>query len=92
MGKNVTDLDKHGQDAGATKGMWLVEAGVVPGQADAHFTRRWEYTSRDYEADLRTPPDQPTKLDLLIQEVLEYQGALTNPRYFNWVNCQFIWL
>lgn len=62
-----------------------VVAGVLPGQPEAEFTRRWAITSEQWENDR----------DAVIRaygESREYAATLENPSRVNWVRRDWIWL
>jgi hypothetical protein len=76
----------------AAKAIIEVEAGVIPGEPIESFTKRWGYTSEDYELDKKTPPDQPTIFSKRLQEAHDYAMGLSNPAYVNWVRVDWIWV
>jgi hypothetical protein len=76
----------------ALKAALQVTAGVVPGIGMAEYTKRWEYTSEDYESDRETPPDRPTIFSKLLDEAHDYAKGLTNPVYVNWVHTEWLWI
>lgn len=69
-----------------------VTAGVIPGAAMSHYGKRWDYTSADYEADSKTPADQPTIFSKYLDEAHAYAKGLSNPGYLNWVRVDWMWV
>ena len=67
-----------------------------PGSADGspmpEYTKRWGYTSEEYEQDMKTPQDQKTIFSMRLQEAHDYAMGLSNPRYTNWVRVDWIWV
>lgn len=76
----------------AAKALIEVCGGVIPGQPMAEHTKRWGYTSQDYEQDQKTPPAEPTIFSQRLQEAHEYAMGLSNPAYLNWVRVDWIWV
>jgi hypothetical protein len=77
-----------------------VVAGLIPGTPEPTFTRRWVITSTEWQeaetADAGAAPDHATHTALLLAfraaEADEYARLLRNPRRFNWVRTDWIWL
>lgn len=62
-----------------------VVAGVLPGQPEPEFTRKWAITSEQWEKDR----------DAVIRaygESREYAAQLENPSRVNWVRRDWVWL
>lgn len=76
----------------AAKALIEVCAGVVPGIGMAEYTKRWGYTSDEFEQDKNTPQDQPTIFSKRLQEAHDYAMGLSNPAYVNWVRVDWIWV
>jgi hypothetical protein len=76
----------------AAKALISVYAGVIPEIGMGEYTKRWSYTSGDYEKDRATPPDQLTIFSKLLDEAHEYAKGLSNPAYVNWVRVDWIWV
>jgi hypothetical protein len=75
----------------ALKAAWEVRAGIVPGTTRHELTRQWVYTSLDYEADRKLPPEQETKFVQLRKEATDYWVSLNDPRQHNWADLTWIW-
>lgn len=73
------------------KGAWEVRAGIIPGTPEPEFTRRWFYSSQDYEEDVARPQEENTTFCRLREEALEYARGLHDPRRLNWVEMSWIW-
>jgi hypothetical protein len=78
----------------ALKASWEVTAGVLPGVADTKLTKRYEYTSADYEAD--TAPHSGelsfhSKFARVRAEALDYYIQVSMPNLNNWANVRFTW-
>ncbi len=82
-----------------------VRAGVLPGKPMPEHTRRWGFTSAQWEAmNDRTELDKPvqersdkwhearTLWFRVHGESREYQASLENPGAFNWVERTWLWL
>ncbi len=76
----------------AAKAFFEVNAGVLPGTPMPEYTKRWGYTTEEYEQDQQTPQDQPTIFGQRLQEVHLYAMGLSNPAYVNWVRVDWIWV
>jgi hypothetical protein len=76
----------------AAKALIEVQAGVILGIAMPEYTKRWGYTSDDYEQDKKVPKDQPTIFSTRLQEAHDYAMGLSNPAYVNWVRVDWIWV
>ena len=76
----------------AAKAIFEVQAGVIPGTPMPEYTKRWGYTSEDFEHDRTVPQDQPTIFSQRLQEAHEYAKGLSNPAYVNWVHVDFLWI
>jgi hypothetical protein len=76
----------------AAKAFWSVTAGVITGEAMQENSRQWGYTSSEYEKDMATPSGQRTIFEQRDQEAHRYARSLTNPKYVNWVKCEFLWV
>lgn len=74
------------------KAFWLVNAGVIPGQKIDQYSKVWEYTCGDYKNDQKKGPTELTRLSEILMEVTQYQIALSDPCYVNWVRSEFIWI
>lgn len=76
----------------AAKAFIEVVGGVLPNEPMPEYTKRWWYTSGDYEADQTVPPDQPTAFSKMLDEAHEHAKGLSNPAYVNWVRVEWIWV
>ena len=76
----------------AAKALIEVQAGVIPGTVMPEYTKRWDYTSDDFEKDRETPQDQPTIFSRRLQEAHDYAMGLSNPAYVNWVRVDWMWI
>lgn len=76
----------------ALKALIDVFAGVIPGEPLPEYTKQWRYTSADYEADQKTPADQPTIFSKYLDESHDYAKGLSNPAYVNWVRVTWNWV
>jgi hypothetical protein len=74
------------------KAIIVVMAGVIPEAPLREYTKRWDYTSEEYEQDRQTPQDQPTIFSKRLQEAHDYAMGLSNPTYVNWVRVDWIWV
>ena len=76
----------------AAKGAWVVTAGVIPGERRKEFTKRWDYTSLDDEADshIKDLWEVP-RFRKLRAEAMDYFEQISNPRINNWAKIEFIW-
>ena len=80
------------------KAAWTVTAGIVPGEALPALTKRFEYTSVDYEADaLMREGSSMERLAFhanfskLRAEAMYYWLQMSNPLEMNWAILTFIW-
>ena len=76
----------------AAKAIIAVYAGVIPEIGMAEYTKRWDYTSEEFEQDKLTPQDQPTIFSKRLQEAHDYAMGLSNPAYVNWVRVDWMWI
>ena len=76
----------------AAKAFIEVRAGILPGQAMPEYSKQWGYTSEEYEADAKTPEDQPTIFSKMLDEAHDYAKGLSNPAYINWVRVDWLWV
>ena len=76
----------------AAKALIEVHAGVLLGEPIPQYTKRWCYTSEDFEKDREVPQDQPTIFSTRLQEAHDYAMGLSNPAYVNWVRVDWIWV
>jgi hypothetical protein len=76
----------------AAKAIIEVTAGVIPGQTMPEHTKRWGYTSEDYEKDRNTAPDRATVFSRYLDEAHDYAKGLSNPAYLNWVRVDWLWV
>lgn len=76
------------------KASWEVFVGVIPGKPEPELTKRWFYTSTDYEIDLaRDAADESeSNFQRILREAYEYAAKVTDPRYNNWVRVDYLWL
>ena len=76
----------------AAKAIFEVHAGVIPGQPMPEYTRRWGYTSTDYQHDRSVPEGEDTIFTTRLKEAHAYAMSITSPAYVNWVNVHWIWI
>lgn len=77
-----------------------VTAGIIPGEPEAKFTRRWAIASCEWEeaqaADANSDPEHAFATYLLLSgraaQADEYARALRNPARLNWVRTDWVWL
>lgn len=77
-----------------------VTAGLIPGQPEHEFTRRWAVTSQEWadaeHADENSDPGHAFHRALLLAfrqaEADEYARMLRNPARWNWTRTDWIWL
>ena len=82
----------HCMPLNAAKALFEVRAGIIPGESMPEYTKRWGYTTGEYQQDRDTPADQPTIFSQRLKEVHEYAQGMSNPAYVNWVRVDFIWV
>lgn len=77
-----------------------VVAGLIPGQPEAKFTRRWAITSSEWEqARAKDAAAEDPELAIAAALLLadraavadEYARLLRNPGRFNWVRTDWLW-
>jgi hypothetical protein len=83
------------------KGAWEVRGGVLPNQTEPELTRRWEYSSLQYETDrllmAQVNPDAPmdirsgTKFMELRDEAMQYFTRVSDPRVLSWTEIRWTW-
>lgn len=80
-------------DGAQLKAAWEVRAGLIPGQPMNEYSKRFFYTSDEYEedgkhaADLEYHPIFMRKM----AEAASYHMQMSNPRMLNWAELTFIW-
>lgn len=74
----------------ALKAYFQVTAGILLGQPDEQFTRRYDYTSDDYATDQNN--GAPEIFNKIKYEASDYALDITNPGIVNWVKTEFVWL
>lgn len=77
----------------ALKAAWEVRAGWTPGRPMPEYTKRWIYTSDDYEQDGAHAKDlayQPIFMKRMA-EASSYHQQMSNPQALNWADLTFIW-
>ena len=71
-------------------------AGVIPGELMPEFTKSWNYTSLDFEDDVKAlaadPERQTSKFIEHMDAAHAYARSITDPRAVNWVKVEFIWV
>lgn len=75
------------------KAAWEVRAGLIPGQPNPEFTKRFLYTSDDYVEDGEHAQDfaYQTVFNALQFEAMSYCLQMSNPKVNNWADLTFIW-
>jgi hypothetical protein len=76
----------------AAKAIIEVEAGVIPGQPIPSFTKRWGYTSEEYQKDRSKTQDEETIFSTRLKEAHDYAMGLSDPALANWVRVDWIWI
>ena len=76
----------------ATKALFEVTAGVIPGTPMPEYGKSWGYTSDEYETDAKTPPGETLIFSARIMEAHSYAMSITNPAYVNWVRVDWMWV
>ena len=82
--KAQEEVNRLTRDQGVVVGArsaWEVTAGLLPGQPDQQFTKRFFLTSAD--------PDE--KFAELHKQAIEYAESLIDPSRLNWVRVDWIW-
>ncbi len=78
------------------KAMWVVTAGVIPGQPLAELERIFHYTQEEDLADAEAAqgPAQTytNRFTLRMAEAFAYAAALQAPARLNWVKVEWVWL
>ena len=76
----------------ALSATWEVRAGVIPGEPLPQFTRRFEYTSHDRDADEKgSSPAFHAKFSQLRAQAMDYYLQVSLPHLNNWATITFIW-
>lgn len=81
-------------DRETLKGYWTVQAGVIPGHPDPELSRRWYYSSREYEQDRASAevPDYTPNFTIKMLEAKDYWLQMNNPARLNWALLDFYWV
>jgi hypothetical protein len=77
----------------ALKAAWEVRAGLVPGTAMPEYTKRFIYTSEDYDVDAQHAKDMAYQ-PIFMQQIAKassYHQQMSNPGMLNWAELTFIW-
>ena len=75
------------------KAIWIVTAGIIPDERRNEFTKRWEYTSADYENDSKIKePWEVAVYSKLRAEAMDYFLQVSDHRVSNWAKLEFVWL
>lgn len=69
-----------------------VMAGMIPGQGDPQYTKRWTWSSVDQEDLIRGDPAAKEQYIRIAGESREYAASLENPQILNWVRRDWLWL
>lgn len=75
------------------KAAWEVCAGLISGQPMPEYTKRFVYTSEDYEEDGRHAKEleyHPIFMKRMA-EASSYHQQMSNPQTLNWAELTFIW-
>jgi hypothetical protein len=80
----ITLTDEKPKELSPCRCYWVVEAGIIPGDPEPQFTKRFGVTQAEYER-----PGDITVSRMV--EALEYARSLHEPQRLNWVNLQWIW-
>ena len=70
----------------AVKGIWIVQAGVLPGQPMTEYTKKWDYMSSEFEH------DNGERFAEHREQAMDYAKSIMIPSLVNWVKVEFIWL
>lgn len=75
------------------KAAWEVRAGLIPGTPMPEYTKRFVYTSEDYEMDgaHAKDPAYQTDFNRLQFAAMSYHLQMSNPNLNNWAELTFIW-
>ena len=78
------------------KAFWMVTAGMLS-EAMPEYTKRWGYTSADYEQDIenaeeKAEKDIETNFMRMDREAHHYARSITHPSHVNWVKVEFLWI
>lgn len=76
----------------AAKAFFEVTAGIIPGTPMPEFTKRWGYTSADYEEDRSVEEGQTSIFAARLREAHDYAIELSHPARLNWVRVDWIWI
>lgn len=76
----------------AAKAFIEVVAGVLPGTPMPEYTKRWGYTSSEFEKDRNHEPPEDTIFQKRLKEAHDYAISITHPAYVNWVRVDWIWV
>lgn len=69
-----------------------VFAGVIPGQPEEEFTRSWFWTGEQQDALVAGDKEAEAEYIRIAGESREYAATLENPKRFNWVKREWLWL
>jgi hypothetical protein len=69
-----------------------VEAGVIPGDAMPGYSRVWNYTDMDRDADRTHHGLGRSRFEQMRHDSRRYADELTDPRKLNWVRHEWMWL
>ena len=74
--------DTHIPQVVGLRSVWEVTAGVIPGQPEDSFRRRFFFTSDDPEG----------RYSEARNEAIAYATSIMDPQKLNWVSLHWIWL
>lgn len=77
----------------ALKAAWEIRAGIIPGQATPEYTRKFFYTSSDYEEDGKHAQEFGYQPIFMKQAACaaSYHQQMSSPQVNNWAELTFIW-
>lgn len=70
------------------KAIWVVKAGLIPGQPMYEYDKVWNYTALDFEADGN---DRGERYLAMTKEVHDYAVSLEDGG-LNWVTAEYVWV
>jgi len=76
----------------AAKAFFVVTAGVLLESPMPEHSRKWDYTSQDYEDDVKLAPHERTLFVVQRDAALAYARDLIDPAHLNWVKLEFVWV
>lgn len=77
----------------ALKACWTVQAGIVPKEPMAKYTKSWQYTSdlHDRDAQISDPAIQ-AEFSKMRAQAMDYFLQVSQPNLTNWATITFLWM